>query len=42
MYAYDIEVMDICLCGILFGVDTNKNCTKISQLPNCAFVCCSC
>lgn len=35
--------MDICLCGILFGVDTNKNSTKISQPPNCAFVvCCSC
>lgn len=33
--------MDICLCGILFGIDTNKNCTKISRMPNCAYICCS-
>lgn len=42
MYAYGIDLMDVCLCGILFGLNTNKNSTKISQLSNCAYVCCSC
>lgn len=41
MYAYGIDSMDVCLCGILFGLNTNKNSTKISQLPICAYTCCS-